>query len=251
VPTDGSKGKINGVAVAFGVIFGLAFLSVIGYLVFSHRRRQKRKADTLHLIKMQQKKKEEDKQEKERQQRLEQQQDVPLPPIPPPENAYSDNRHHHQGHGYNYGYENNGSSNVFYPPQMPSAPSTPHYQARDPFQDPNYLHREHSQPQIGSNPYYAQAGTVAIGGHGPDPFDRPGPPPQLMASSQPPNDSMSFVPEEMGYTSPTMHDQYFRPESTSRNFKVPVDELGPGGRGRLATGARDKFSFIEPGSSYR
>ncbi|KAF9955217.1 hypothetical protein BGZ72_003944 [Mortierella alpina] len=242
VPTDGSKGKINGVGVAFGVIFGLAFLGLIGYLVFAHKRKQRRKAENLALVAIEKQKKEEADLEKKRKQQLQQHQDAPLPPTPPMAHA----QHAiHYGNGMN---DYNGASNSVYPPAgSTSISSPPYYQAQNPFQDPNYYQQQ--DQCFAANPGYAQVG-------GQNPFDQHAnqyyaPPPPATTQHHHAAQSSAFVPEEMGYPSPIMG-----PGSSAGNTNIHSDPAAnglraPGGHPGLATGARDKMSFIEPSSSYR
>ncbi|KAI1310516.1 Dynein regulatory complex subunit 7 [Mortierella claussenii] len=260
VPTDGNKGKISGAGIAFGVIFGLAFIGVIGYLVFSHKRRQKRKAETLLFIEMENRKKEETKLEKERQKRI---QDGPLPPTPPTmiAQAYHANSlqdYPHQKYDYH-------GEDCPYPPLYGSG-ATPanFYQAQDPFQNPNYhqydqqyqLHHATAQTQgiVTSLPFSAHQGLNR------SPFDYTSTGHAVVARLPHPggNESASFtafIPEEMGRYSPNLP----AAEQTGSHLgwsdhasvKVPVVVEAGGPQGRLATGARDKMSFIEPASSYR
>ncbi|KAF9351349.1 hypothetical protein BGX34_000642 [Mortierella sp. NVP85] len=188
VPTDDKKGKINGVGIAFGVIFGLAFLAVIVYGVFSHKQKQKRKAETLKLLEMQQKQKEDAKLEKEREQRK----DAPLPPTPPMAHTQAGG---YQGQDFN-GYHNN--SPVYPPPG--SSNSSHHYQGQNPFQNPNYHQNQHGYSN--TNPY-----------------------PNYNTQQAPPmhQNSSGYVPEEMGYTSPAIsraHQGYGDPSGHS---KVPLE----------------------------
>ncbi|KAI7819588.1 hypothetical protein BC939DRAFT_252784 [Gamsiella multidivaricata] len=248
VPTNGSKNKVNGVAIAFGTIFGLAFLGVVGYLVFAHKRRQKRKAETLLLIEIQEQKKEEAKLEKERLQRQQQQQDAPLPPVPVSAHT-NDNGNYQDYNDYNANYHGAGNQGgAFYPPVAAStAPSMSHYRATDPFQNPTYLQHQNSHHQLEPIPYYAQAGGSAAG-EGLDLYPFAYPPP---VSSQQQQDSPVFVPEEMGYISPMLPGSHNMPGNAADNFKVPVEDGRMGSGGRLASGARDKMSFIDPGPIYR
>ncbi|KAG0250293.1 hypothetical protein BG011_008500 [Mortierella polycephala] len=191
VPTDGKGGKINGVAIGFGVVFGAAFLGVIGYLVYAHKRRQRRKAERLVLVEMEQRKKEEEQLEKKRQKEL---QDAPLPAIPgEPDTAYmynanyySDNgNHQQQQYQHQQQYQQPYDATYSAPPQVsvPTNPGSPYYQAQNPFQNPGYYQPPQQpavspQQPLAPNPYYASASVQ----HG----------------------STTFVPEEMGYTPPTV-----------------------------------------------
>ncbi|KFH63346.1 hypothetical protein MVEG_10756 [Podila verticillata NRRL 6337] len=226
VPTDGSKGKISGVGIAFGVIFGLAIVGVIAYLVWSHRRSQQRKRDNLLLLEMEQKKKLEEKQAKEQQK----------------QSANS-----HAGHGdgtdmNNYYQNHNGqqqpnsaSLNYYADAPLPSTPPVAHlysatYQPmptpHDPFQNPAYYQSPVSHP-LGENPYYSQANGAR------SPFE-----------SQSAGNSPPFVLEEMGH-------------SAEPDYKVPVPSNNNSNNSSqyhnnlMTAGARDKTSFIEPSSSYR
>ncbi|KAF9574517.1 hypothetical protein EC968_006322 [Mortierella alpina] len=238
VPTDGSKGKINGVGVAFGVIFGLAFLGLIGYMVFAHKRKQRRKAENLALVAIEKQRKEEADLEKKRKLQQQQQQDAPLPPTPPMAHAQHANQYGSSVNDYNGAYDS------AYPPGVSTSISTPpYYQAQNPFQNPNYYHQR-QDPSFASNPAYAQGGSE-------NPFNQPGqqyyaPPPPAVTEhhhAHPP----AFVPEEMGYTSPVLGPGgsaggvNFHSNATSNGLRAPG----------LATGVRDKMSFIEPSSSYR
>ncbi|KAG0331804.1 hypothetical protein BG000_010574 [Podila horticola] len=222
VPTDGSKGKVSGVGIAFGVIFGLAFVGVIAYLIWSHRRKQQRKRDNLLLLEMQQKKKLEEKQAKEQKQQT---------------------ANSHVGHGegtdennyYNsqHGQRQPTSAPMNYYPDapLPSTPPTAHLYntpypmptPHDPFQNPVYHQPPVSHAQ-GANPYYSQANGAR------NPFENPS------AGSSP-----HFVPEEMGH-------------SAEPDYKVPMPSTNNNGHyhnNLVAAGARDKTSFIEPSSTYR
>ncbi|KAF9990286.1 hypothetical protein BGZ75_002600 [Mortierella antarctica] len=235
VPTDGSKGKINGVGVAFGVIFGLAFLGLIGYLVFSHKRKQRRKAENLALVAIEKQKKEEADLEKKRKQQLQQHQDAPLPPTPPLAHAQHAN---HYGNSMN---DYSGANNSVYPPVGSTTP--PYYQAQNPFQDPNYY--QQPDPSFAPNSTYAQGGDQ-------NPFDQHGhqyypPPPPATTQHHHTANPSAFVPEEMGYPSPIIGPGG---SAGSTNFQSNPASNGLRVHG-LATGARDKMSFIEPSSSYR
>ncbi|KAG0209112.1 hypothetical protein BGX28_000129 [Mortierella sp. GBA30] len=236
VPTDGSNGKINGVGIAFGIIFGLAFVGVIGYMVFAHKRKQRRKAETLVLVELERQKKEDADLEKKRQQ---QQEEAPLPPIPPMAHAHNAN-YHSQSDSMNV---YNDLGNAIYPPVGSiSNPASPYYQAQNPFQDPNH---HIQQQQFAHSPYYAE-------GHDKNPFDQsnnqfyPPPPPvipQQHNAAEPP----TFVPEEMGYASPTLG--HGIPTSFGQQGTIAVpNSMTIGGP---TAGARDKTSFIEASSSYR
>ncbi|KAF9190581.1 hypothetical protein BGZ51_008432 [Haplosporangium sp. Z 767] len=196
VPTDGKSGKINGVAVGFGVVFGGAFLGVIGYLIYAHKRRQRRKAEMLVQLEMEQRKKEEEQLEKKRQKELQEHQDSPLPMIPgEPDtthmynaNYYSNNgSHQQQQYQHQQQYQQPYNATYPTPPQasVPLNPGSPYYQAQNPFQNPGY-YQPPQQPAISPlapNPYYASAS----------------------------QGSTAFVPEEMGYTSPTMDHSQVHP----------------------------------------
>ncbi|KAF9967752.1 hypothetical protein BGZ70_008413 [Mortierella alpina] len=238
VPTDGSKGKINGVGIAFGVIFGMAFLGLIGYLVFAHKRKQRRKAENLALVAIEKQKKAEADLEKKRKQQMQQQQDAPLPPTPPMAHAQHSN---HYGNSVN---DYNGASNSVYPPVAPSSTSTPpYYQAQNPFQDPAYYQQQ--DPSFASNSGYAQGG-----GH--NPFDQHGnpyyaPPPPATAQYHHAAHPSAFVPEEMGCPSPVLGPGGSAGTTNFHNHSASNGMRPPG----VATGVRDKMSFIEPSSSYR
>ncbi|KAF8929550.1 hypothetical protein BGZ58_008866 [Dissophora ornata] len=250
VPTDGNKGKVSGAGIAFGVIFGLAFVGVIGYLVISHKRKQQRKAETLLLVEMEQQKKEEAKLDKERQQRLEQQKDADLPPLPPP-TAYNGNYHNMDGYGgYTGNYNNNNNNNnnninsgnnynnndnnnnnsgraAHYPPVGSAEPSTAYYYnaQRDPFQNPSYLHNQNTASQMAPNhhQYYPQAGAFSSTGGGGGGGGGGARPDRNPFGQHPPVPS-TFVPEEMGYTPPTHSGNgHVRQESYSYNYKEPVE----------------------------
>ncbi|KAG0302069.1 hypothetical protein BGZ97_002513, partial [Linnemannia gamsii] len=204
VSTDGSKGKVNGVAIGFGVVFGLAFAAVIGFQVYSHRRRKQRKADTLLLIEMEQRKKDDEKLEKDRRKKDE---NSPLPA--PPSQPYPAHLNGSHMGGYEQDYYSQVQNGGGYYPG-----------GQDPFQDPDYHHQQqmhlqqmqHSQNQHGQfapNQHYAQAGAGAIGtgaaavSHERNPFDYPTgtsanntnmySSPHMAASN-----SQMYVPEEMG-----------------------------------------------------
>ncbi|CAO3571156.1 unnamed protein product [Mortierella alpina] len=238
VPTDGSKGKINGVGVAFGVIFGMAFLGLIGYLVFAHKRKQRRKAENLALVAIEKQKKAEADLEKKRKQQLQQQQDAPLPPTPPMAHAQHAN---HYGNSVN---DYNGASNSVYPPVAPTSTLTPpYYQAQNPFQNPTY-YQQHD-PSFATNSSYAQ-------GVGQNPFDQHGnayyaPPPPATPQYHHAAHPSAYVPEEMGYPSPVLGPGG---SAGSTNFQSHSASNGMGAPG-VATGVPDKMSFIEPSSSYR
>ncbi|KAF9951304.1 hypothetical protein BGZ65_006041 [Modicella reniformis] len=220
VPTDGNKGKVSAAGIAFGVIFGLAFLAVIGYSVFSHKRKQKRKAETLILLDLQQKEREEARLEKERQKRWEQQKDAPLPPTPPVAHTQVGNYHdHNEYNGSGSGYHNNNNP---YPPPPPPPSSNQqgqYLQGHDPFQTPTYQNQH-----IAPVPHYGQNG---------NPFDNRHPP-AIQPLYQ---NSQGYVAEEMGYLSPTV-------PAAHQGYEY---EGGSRPAGNLTRGGRDKTSFIEPG----
>ncbi|KAG0084526.1 hypothetical protein BGZ92_009798 [Podila epicladia] len=228
VPTDGSNGKVSGVGIAFGVIFGLAFVGVIAYLIWSHRRKQQRKRENLLLLEMQQKKKLEEKQAKEQKQQT--------------ANSHAGNGEEADENSYynsQYGQQQQSTSaplNYYADAPLPSTPPTAHlYSApypmptsHDPFQNPVY-HQPPVSHASGSNPYYSQANGAR------NPFE-----------SQSAGTSPHFVPEEMGHTA-------------QPDYKVPVPSTNNNNNNNnghyhtnlVAAGARDKTSFIEPSSSYR
>lgn len=217
VPTDGSKGGINAAGLAFGLIFGLAFLGVIVYLVISHKRKQKKKAETLALYEIQERQREETRLEKERQKRWQQQMDAPLPPTPPM--AHTQQRDYPNAHEYNGGYHQ--------PPPSSSSSSARPYQGQDPFRDHNYSQNQHAYSHAAPYSNYSQQAPMHQG-------------------------SAGFIPEEMGYTSPTFPAAHQGHGAFSDNSKVPLEYEGTSQQaGNLTRGVGSKSSFIEPGSSYR
>ncbi|OAQ26120.1 hypothetical protein K457DRAFT_34767 [Linnemannia elongata AG-77] len=259
VSTDGSKGKVNGVAIGFGVVFGLAFLAVIGFQVFSHRRRKQRKADTLLLIEMEQRKKDDEKLEKDRRKKDE---SSPLPAPPQPYPA-------HLNGGLAGGYEQDyysqggqgGGGGGYYPG------------GHDPFQNPDYQHQQqmhmqhmqHSQyGQFTPNQYYAQPGAGGFAnGHDRNPFDHPSGTPGNNLSNNNNNNSNNmyrspphtasnpqlYVPEEMG-SSAYHHAGQGGGQDGDSNVKVPVSRSGSGGELGVR-GAGNKMSFVDSSSAYR
>lgn len=260
VSTDGSKGKVNGVAIGFGVVFGLAFAAVIGFQVYSHRRRKQRKADTLLLIEMEQRKKDDEKLEKDRRKKDE---NSPLPA--PPSQPYPAHLNGSHMGGYEQDYYSQVQNGGGYYPG-----------GQDPFQDPGYHHQQqmhlqqmqHSQNQHGQfapNQHYAQAGAGAIGtgaaavSHERNPFDYPTgtsanntnmySSPHMAASN-----SQMYVPEEMG-SSAYHHAGHGGGggggvSGGDSNVKVPVGSSGSGG-GLGVRPAGDKMSFVDSSSAYR
>lgn len=228
VPTDGSKGKVNGVGIAFGVIFGLAFVGVIAYLVWSHRRTQQRKRDNLLLLEMEHKKKLEEKQAKEQQKQsaishAEQRDGTDM------NNNYQNHHGQQQSNSapLNY-YADAPLPSTPLPAHLYSAPYQPMPIPHDPFQNPAYHQSPVSHP-LGASPYYSQANGAR------NPFDS-------QSAGNPP----SFVLEEMGH-------------SAEPDYKVPLpsnnsnnsNNSGQYHNNLMAAGAGDKTSFIEPSLSYR
>ncbi|KAF9116817.1 hypothetical protein BGX27_010434 [Mortierella sp. AM989] len=185
VPTDGSKGKVSGAVIAFSTIFGMAFMGVIGYMVFAHKRRQRRKAEHVQLVELENQKKEEAKREKERQQRM--QQDVPSTPSSPMM-AHTYNANYH---GYGDGNDYGDASMGYYPPQT----SVPYGQAPDPFQNSNYSQQLYSGPPYVQGQYYDNNSAAAAAGMV-NPFEPHG----LNTYG----DSPRYVAEEMGHASPAV-----------------------------------------------
>ncbi|KAG0242266.1 hypothetical protein BGX31_000428 [Mortierella sp. GBA43] len=215
------KGKVNGAAIAFGTIFGLAFLGVIGYVIFSHKRKQRRKAETLVLLELQQKQKEESRLEKERQQRWNQQKDAPLPPTPPMAHMQPADRPSY--YEYNPGYHNP----PVYPPPPSSGSSMNPYQTQNPFHDPNYHQNQHLYSHGARHSNY----------------------PHQMPMHQ---NSTGYVPEEMGHIPSTMPGAHQGYEGPSEHSKVPLEYEGISHQAaNLPSGSRNKESFIEPGPAYR
>ncbi|KAF8951937.1 hypothetical protein BGZ46_003734 [Entomortierella lignicola] len=216
-PTISSSGKVNGAAVAFGVIFGGAFLAVIAYVVYTHKRKQRRKAELLQLIELENQKREEARLEKERKERLDK--DVPLPPTTPVmAHTYNSNYIDEQGR---YGGSNN-------PVSGPIASVGGYYMPpSDPFQDPNQYYyqqqlQQHSYPESRSEavPYYDTNNRNDNAG-GRNPFE--------LHSNYNSNNiaSTAYVPEEMGYVSPG----------------ASAGQMG-------GKSAGDKTSFVEANSSF-
>ncbi|KAF9091886.1 hypothetical protein BGX23_004796 [Mortierella sp. AD031] len=254
VSTDGSKGKVNGVAIGFGLVFGLAFAGVIGWQVYSHKRSKQEKTETLMLIEMEQKKKEDEKLAKER---LKKDEESSLPPPPPPTQPYPAHLNGGVG-GYEQNYYSQGGGGGGY-----------YAGGQDPFQNPSYHHHQQQQQrqqqqlqqnQFAHNQYYARAG------HELNPFDHPAsdnmyrPPPQVSQHQQ------QFVPEEMGHFSPTYSNQgaaYHAGHGghgTPQNDSVKVlvaggggarDGQGQGQGGLNVRSAGDKMSFVDSSSAYR
>ncbi|GJJ74009.1 hypothetical protein EMPS_06367 [Entomortierella parvispora] len=246
-PTDGGKGKVSSAGIAFGVIFGGAILGVIGFLVYSHRRKKQRKADTLLLIELQERQLEEEKWERERERMLEREREDKYLPPTPIEQAHYAGHHHNQ-------YQPDGMDGQLYSPPTES----PYYQAGNPFQNQDYLNQQqlyHQQPYQAAyppppppnqqrNPFEASAY-----------YTQPG-------RQQP--DSADYIPEEMGHFSPNVSTS---PKGDEQNTKVPLHmEHGPGGSNESASSpsnsasgagggisgrAGDKTSFIDPGPTYR
>ncbi|KAG0012160.1 hypothetical protein BGZ80_000156 [Entomortierella chlamydospora] len=207
-----SGSKVNGAAVAFSTIFGLAFLGVIGYMVYAHKLKQRRKAEHLQLVELENQKREEARLEKERQERM--QQDLPLTPTPPAM-AYTYNSNYHS-QGYGDGNLNNGPIGTGY-----YAPSYGAYgQTQDPFQDPNRNQHLYPEPHHALGQNYSNVSVAT-----PNPFD-----PQPI-NTRPPlqQGSTAFIPEEMGHI-PTV---------------VPAGQTV--GFGRTAG---DKTSYIEPSHGF-
>ncbi|KAF9172257.1 hypothetical protein BGX21_010785 [Mortierella sp. AD011] len=207
-----SGSKVNGAAVAFSTIFGLAFLGVIGYMVYAHKRKQRRKAEHLQLVELENQKREEARLEKERQERMEQ--DLPLTPTPPM-TAYTHSSNYYS-QGYDDGNLNNGPIGTgYYAP-----PYGAYGQTQDPFQDPNHNQHLYPKPHYALGQNYNNASVAA-----PNPFD-----PQPINTGPPlQQSSTAFIPEEMGHI-PTV---------------VPV---GP--TVGLGTTAGDKTSYIEPSHGF-
>ncbi|KAF9541693.1 hypothetical protein EC957_002770 [Mortierella hygrophila] len=248
VPTDGSKGKVNGVAVGFGVVFGFAFLAVIGFQVYSHRRRKQRKADTLLLIEMEQRKKDDEKLEKDRRKKDE---NSPLPA--PPSEPYPAYLNNELVGGYEQDYYTQGGQGGggYYPG------------GQDPFHNPNYQHHQdmhmqhmqHSQHgQFMPNQYYDQAGAGgAVAGHDQNPFDYPsGTPGNNLSNSNNINNMYSAPPHIAPSPQP-----YVPEEMGSSAYHHAGHGGGQEGGGRSGSGgglgvrsAGDKMSFVDPSSSY-
>ncbi|KAF9136111.1 hypothetical protein BGW39_006907 [Mortierella sp. 14UC] len=270
VSTDGSKGKINGVAIGFGVVFGLAFASVIGYQVYSHRRRKQEKADTLLLIEMEQRKKDDKKMERDR---IKKDEDSPLPP--PPTEPYPAHLNNGLVGGYEQEYYSQGQGQGGY-----YTAAHAHHGGQDPYHNQGYYHHQQQQQQyqqqqpqhtqhsqFAPNAYYTQAGPGGPGaaavGHDRNPFDYPTgssdknyfPPPPPPVASNP----QQYVPEEMGYTSPSASASasgYHAGHGDNTNFKVPLESAGDqGGNGNSGgLGVRpagNKMSFVDSSSAYR
>ncbi|KAF8946402.1 hypothetical protein BGZ47_000658 [Haplosporangium gracile] len=261
VSTDGSKGKVNGVAVGFGVVFGLAFLAVIGFQIYSHRRRRQRKADTMMLIEMEQRKKDDDKLKKDRRKKDE---NSPLPA--PPSQPYPAHLNGGFVGGYEQDYYSQGQNGGEYYPG-----------GQDPFRNPDYHHHQqqlqhmqHSQHgQFASNQYYAPAGAggagAAVVGHDRNPFDYPtGTSANNLSNSNNNNNMYSsprmasnpqlYVAEEMGSSAYHHAGHGGGGGGGDSNVKVPVDRSGNGGGsggGLGVRGAGDKMSFVDSSSAYR
>ncbi|KAF9578789.1 hypothetical protein BGW38_005247 [Lunasporangiospora selenospora] len=253
VSTDGSKGKISGVGIAFGVVFGLAFVGMVAYLVFSHKRRQRKKKEVLIQIELEERRKEEAKLEKERQKKEQE----GLPPIPPPSSIPSDhvsgnmggpmfygNNGYGQHDNYMQPYASPGMSNFGGPAYMPQ---------QNPFHNPAYQ----SDPPVGPNPFHSPVPAPAAQYYSPHPSPTPLPMnmPQHPAYSQ--EGPSSYVPEEMGHTSPTLPPaqqyQQHQPHYPPGGYLGPPGSMASPAQGTslVNAGARDKFSFIEPTSTYR
>ncbi|KAF9143755.1 hypothetical protein BG015_000313 [Linnemannia schmuckeri] len=258
VSTDGSKGKVNGVAIGFGVVFGLAFLAVIGFQLYSHRRRRQRKADTMMLIEMEQRKKEDEKLEKDRRKKDE---NSPLPA--PPAQPYP--AHLNDGYvgGYEQDYYSQGQSGGGYYPG-----------GQDPFRNPDYRHQQQLQhmqhshhDQFAPNQYYAPAGAggagAAVVGHDRNPFDYPTGTSvnnlgnsnnnNMYSSPRMASNPQLYVAEEMG-SSAYHHAGHGGDGGGDSNVKVPVDRSGSGGSSGGGLGVRsagDKMSFVDSSSAYR
>ncbi|KAG0047611.1 hypothetical protein BGZ83_007340, partial [Gryganskiella cystojenkinii] len=243
-PTGG-KGKVSAAGVAFGVIFGLAIIGVIAFMVISNRRKKARKLDTLLLIELQNREREQEK--RERQQEREREQKY-LPPVP--NEAHFANNNHHQGHQQQYQGEEEYDLN-----------NAPYYQApRDPFENQGYMRHQHQHGQHMYDQPYQQ--------HQQYP---PPPPPQQQRNPFEANayyaqrqqhqqeldsSAVGYVPEEMGHVSPTMSHG-----GSEANAKVPLhlehggssaspNDSNSSGR-RIPGGRGDKMSFVDTSSSYR
>ncbi|KAG0379284.1 hypothetical protein BGX24_000972 [Mortierella sp. AD032] len=275
VSTDGSKGKINGLAIGFGLVFGLGFLAVIGYQVYTHRRRKQEKEDTLLLlIEMEHRKEDDKRQEQERRKKDE---DSPLPT--PPTQPFPAHLNGGFGGGYGQDYyskgQGQGQSGYYnaaaHGSQDPlrSPDYNPHYQQQQQYQNQQQYVQ---QNQYAPNPYYTQAGSgqgVAAIGHDRNQFDYTSvpssgnnsnnsyPPPPPVASNP-----QQYVAEEMGHSAysastSALGSGYHAGHGDDVNFKVPLENAGGavgsgGGSGGLGVrSAGNKASFIDSSSAYR
>jgi len=254
-PTDGGKGKVSSAGIAFGVIFGAAILGVIGFLVYSHRRKKQRKADTLLLIELQERQREEEKGERDRERREREREDKYLPPTPIDEAHFASHRPNQYQPDGSFGSGAAGMDGPVYSPPTES----PYYQAGNPFQNQEYMGQQQMYHQ---QPYQSHYPPPPPPNQQRNPFEANAYYTQPTRQQQ---DSVGYVPEEMGHFSPNT---LTTPRDDDQNAKVPLhlengeagshhgsssspSNIAGGEGGRISGRAGDKMSFIDPGSSYR
>ncbi|KAG0243816.1 hypothetical protein BGW41_001328 [Actinomortierella wolfii] len=178
-----SGSKPNGLAIGFGVVFSLAFLSVIVYSVWAHQKRKLKKREMILLVELDRQRKEAE-EERKKAEKLKQAQ-------PQPELQGYDEREpelnltsHGDYNGLNYGAQE-------YNPYYASTVAAPVTSA--PYQHAHYGNYDmYQQPPTG----YATTNQFSNAAY-------PQPPMQMMPPPVPPkpNQDNPFIPEEMGSSS--------------------------------------------------
>ncbi|KAG0268836.1 hypothetical protein DFQ27_005623 [Actinomortierella ambigua] len=178
------EGKPNGIAIGFGVVFGLAFLAVIAYSVWAHQKRKHRKRELLLLVELDREKKNAE-QEKKKAEKLQQQQQQQQNDHQRESQLHLVEAAHH-GHYHNYDYGGQEYNPYYASTVAVPTTSAPYHHTHYPQHD-MYNHPAMNYSSANQFPDASYAGYV----------QPPAPPPVPPKPGQ----GDAFVPEEMGSSS--------------------------------------------------
>ncbi|KAF9970822.1 hypothetical protein BGZ73_006396 [Actinomortierella ambigua] len=178
------SGKPNGLAIGFGVVFSLAFLSVIVYSVWAHQKRKLKKRELLLLVELDRQKKNTE-QEKKKVEKLQQQQEQQQ------QDPQRESQVHLTGAAHYGTYHSHDYGGQEYNPYYASTVAVPATTAP-------YQHTQYSQHDMYNHPLVNYSSTNQY----PDPsyagYTQTPVPPQVPPK---PGQEGAFIPEEMGSSS--------------------------------------------------